>query len=134
MQSEFEKMTGVKVSSDEYKAIEIVYMNSDTDKVLFCQLWMKMNAKRVAKAKAEREETERKSNLKMKLAEIISWPIAPHDYNKYAYQFFNKKQKEVLMEAGIDVWFSGTENRWNSLPLVSSVLWEIGKMLRTVKD
>ena len=134
MQSEFEKMTGVKVSSDEYKAIETVYMSSDVDKVLFCQHWMDINVKRVSKAKEEREEAERKANLKMKLAEIDSWYIGPHDYSKVAYEFFNKEQKKVLKEAGLDVWFQ-TDYQGNvTIRLVSGVLYDLRKILKVVND
>lgn len=134
MQSEFEKMTGVKVSLDEYKAIEKVYLNSDADKVLFCQHWIDINSKRVAKAKEEREQAERIANLKMKLAEIDSWYIGPHDYSKVAYKFFNKEQKKVLEEAGIDVWFQKDYQGNVTTRLVSSILYDVRNMLKIVND
>ena len=39
MKEEFEKLTGIKVSWDEYKAIEPVYMDFDGDKYDFCKAY-----------------------------------------------------------------------------------------------
>lgn len=39
MKEEFEKLTGIKVSWDEYKAIEQVYMDFDGDKYDFCKAY-----------------------------------------------------------------------------------------------
>lgn len=51
LQKEFEDRTGVKVSPDEYSAIDAVYMASDIDKDSFCKIWCKMNKSRVKYSK-----------------------------------------------------------------------------------
>ena len=37
LQSEFEKLTGIKVGNEEYAAIETIYNESDLDKQTFCK-------------------------------------------------------------------------------------------------
>ena len=53
LQSEFKERTGIDVALDEYRAIEVVYINSDLDKDEFCKMWCKMNVSRIRKAKEE---------------------------------------------------------------------------------
>ena len=38
---EFEKLTNVKVTSEEYQAIEAEYMACQEDKQVFCKRWLK---------------------------------------------------------------------------------------------
>ena len=73
-QQEFTQRVEVSVSSTEYAAIEIVYMNSDLDKDEFCKLWVKMNYKRVGKAKEERIAKEKEEMLKGQLFMIATKP------------------------------------------------------------
>jgi hypothetical protein len=41
-QKEFEERTGLKVTADGYtEEVEACYMNTDIDKDMFCELWMK---------------------------------------------------------------------------------------------
>ena len=130
MQSEFEKMTGVKVSSEEYKSIEVIYMSSDVDKVFFCQYWMKMNYKRVAKAKADRiaeEEAQRDREL---LHTILDKPYNKDSFFMVADVFFNKGEKKVLESIGIRM----EENR-KGIPYfvsVASVLHDLMRYLKIV--
>lgn len=39
MQKEFEEMTGLKITVEDYSEIENCYMNTDLDKAVFCRLW-----------------------------------------------------------------------------------------------
>ena len=39
-QREFEELTGLQVTADDYTEVEECYMNTDLDKVQFCKLWM----------------------------------------------------------------------------------------------
>ena len=41
MQQEFEKLTKVKVTSEEYNVIEAAYMACQEDKQVFCKQWLK---------------------------------------------------------------------------------------------
>lgn len=52
-QQEFSSRTLVEVSTEEFWAINEVYNHSDLNKDEFCKLWRKMNASRVAEAKAQ---------------------------------------------------------------------------------
>lgn len=70
LQSEFKERTGVDVTLDEYRAIEVVYINSDLDKDEFCKMWCKMNASRVVKAKIDSKEKEEYNNLRNALHAI----------------------------------------------------------------
>lgn len=65
LQSEFTERTKVQVSSEEFEAINEVYMNSDLDKDSFCALWCKMNRSRVDAAKATIKEQKRIENLSL---------------------------------------------------------------------
>lgn len=53
LQTEFENRTGVKVTTDEYLAIDTVYMASDLDKDESCKMWCKMNSCRIKASKKE---------------------------------------------------------------------------------
>lgn len=39
----------MQVSSEEYEAIETVYLNCDLEKDDFCKMWAKMNAERISR-------------------------------------------------------------------------------------
>lgn len=71
LQKEFEDRTGVKVSLEEYSAIETVYMASDLDKDEFCKMWCKMNASRIKAAKKAQAEKEAKARENTRLFNII---------------------------------------------------------------
>ena len=53
LQSEFEKLTGIKVGNEEYAAIETIYNESDLDKQTFCKEWMKNDRDVMTKRMAE---------------------------------------------------------------------------------
>lgn len=70
MQIEFENRVKMTVSTKEFDAINEVYMNSDLDKDEFCKMWVKMNAKRVAKSVEEKKMQETINQLKDDLFEV----------------------------------------------------------------
>lgn len=41
LQKEFEERTGLKLKADGYAEVEECYMNTDLDKDVFCELWIK---------------------------------------------------------------------------------------------
>lgn len=41
LQKEFEERTGLKLTADSYAEVEECYMNTDLDKDVFCELWVK---------------------------------------------------------------------------------------------
>lgn len=61
MQQEFEKLTKVKVTSEEYNVIEAAYMACQEDKQVFCKQWLKKDGIR--------------NLLKDRLAEIKSFNV-----------------------------------------------------------
>lgn len=71
LQYEFEERVGMKVSSTEYDAIEVVYMNADEiiDMDEFCRVWKQLNKKRIqsykAKMKAQEEYNEHIFRMKV---------------------------------------------------------------------
>lgn len=44
----------MQVSSEEYEAIETVYLNCDLGKDDFCKMWAKMNAERISRYNKQR--------------------------------------------------------------------------------
>ena len=70
LQSEFTQRVEMEVSSTEFEAIHVVYMASELDKDEFCKVWKKMNAKRIAKIKAEKKALELRNKKISKLFAI----------------------------------------------------------------
>lgn len=67
---EFTLLTGVKVSNDEFWAINEVYNNSEVTKQEFCQIWCKLNPTRVEFVKTEKAIKEKHEKLINKTREI----------------------------------------------------------------
>lgn len=63
-QQEFFNRTNVKVSNDEFWAINAMYNYCEVDKDEFCKLWCKMNPDRVKRTKKQlKKEKEDAANL-----------------------------------------------------------------------
>ena len=101
-QQEFTKRVGMSVDATEYAAIETVYMNSDLDKDEFCKLWVKMNHRRVNKAKEERISKEKEEMLKGQLFMIATKPKY-NDLAKLADNFYTNKEKKILEKIGVSM-------------------------------
>ncbi len=101
-QQEFTKRVGMSVDATEYAAIETVYMNSDLDKDEFCKLWIKMNHRRVNKAKEERIAKEKEEMLKGQLFMIATKPKY-NDLAKLADNFYTNKEKKILEKIGVSM-------------------------------
>lgn len=128
-QQEFTQRVGVSVYSTEYAAIELVYMNSDLDKDEFCKLWVKMNYKRVAKAKEERIAKENKEMLKDQLFMIATKPKC-NDFTKLADCFYTNKEKITLERVGI--YMEEEINGINRFKSVSTITYEVTKYLKII--
>lgn len=102
---EFETRTLVmNVSDYEFDAIYAVYMASDLDKDEFCKMWCKMNASRVARAKAEAKKAQEVAELKDKVGQIIAKRyLASFDWRKDAIDNLNNTEIGVLARVGIQV-------------------------------
>lgn len=128
-QQEFTKRVGMSVDATEYAAIEIVYMNSDLDKDEFCKLWVKMNHRRVSKAKEERTAREKKEMLKDQLFMIAVKPKY-NDLTKLADNFYTNREKEILEKIGLSMQeeIDGIK-RFKS---VSCLTYEVKKYLKII--
>lgn len=73
MKEEFEKLTGLKVSWDEYKAIEQAYMDFDGDKYDFCKAYkgdrysLRTNIDKIAQRDAEIKNILEAKNAEIKM-------------------------------------------------------------------
>ena len=102
---EFEDRTLVtNVSNYEFEAIHAVYMASDLDKDEFCKMWCKMNASRVARAKAEAKKAQEIAELKDQVAQIIAKRyLSSFDWRKDAIDNLTNREIGVLARVGIQV-------------------------------
>lgn len=79
MLSEFEKLTGLKVTTAEYAKIEAEYMESPDDKAKFCKMWLKKGGlQKLHNARLEEIEHLKKTikDLEHKLDEEQDWQIS----------------------------------------------------------
>lgn len=79
MLSEFEKLTGLEVTTAEYEKIEAEYMESPDDKAKFCKMWLKKGGlQRLHNARLEEIEHLKKTieDLEHKLDEEQDWQIS----------------------------------------------------------
>lgn len=100
-QVEFEKRVEMKVSSNEFDAINTVYMASDLDKDEFCKMWVKMNKSRIQAFKEE----EKKQELISKVLDIQAKSLCfqGEDWWKLGIEILSKKEIEILKEFGIEM-------------------------------
>lgn len=97
MLSEFEKLTGLEVTTAEYKKIEAEYMESPDDKAKFCKMWLKKGGlQRLHNARLEEIEHLKKTieDLEHKLDEEQDWQISHKygtHYQKTSYDHLTKR-------------------------------------------
>lgn len=133
LQQEFEQRVGIQVSFEEYKSIEVVYMESDLDKGDFCKMWVAMNKKRIAKAKGMRKEAEMKETLKFELSNIAErLRNIKCDYYTFAVDVLKGKEKKLLEMAGISLEESVTSitgNTFTAYKFLPSIQFDIHNYL-----
>lgn len=113
---EFTNLTHVNVSKEEYIAIETVYMSSDLDKFVFCNLWCKMNKSRVQEAKLNKKKMDLEDSYRGILYGILdrynitkdflgtekAWNIETADFIKVyelkALNYFGVVKSELLSD------------------------------------
>lgn len=141
LQKEFEDRTGVKVSIDEYSAIEKVYMESDIDKDEFCKMWCKMNTSRIKAAKKALAEKEAKTKENARLFNIIRKLEKKRHYNiaeePLTVGFLGKSDVDFLQKFGIQMRISIQEAVSYGYPIprhyrVSETSYQIKKYLRII--
>ena len=105
-QQEFFERTGVKVSNDEFWAINEMYNYSEVDKDEFCKLWRKMNPARVKNAKVERMIQQKEAAYKNALRIWFEkWAGTQKYYDNYhtniAYTKLSVFEVQAMSFAGI---------------------------------
>lgn len=128
-QQTFEEKTLVKVSSMEYKLIEIMFDNASVDEDKFCNLWMEMNPKRVTEAMEEYSRKWELDEIKgiLRVAGTDEWKsaIAP----RYATDYFTDYEQKILAHADIPCFYTdGNGNKRNRL--VGAMIYDIRKYVR----
>ncbi|MEF2919010.1 MAG: hypothetical protein U0O22_00900 [Acutalibacteraceae bacterium] len=121
---EFTQLTGVKVSNDEYWAINEVYNNSEVTKQEFCQIWCRINSNRVAEAKAKAKKEAQKDSIRNKVNPILLKIEKQIDKYNRAGEIFNaavltEKEKNFLLK--------------NNLVCENSFECSAGTLLMTIK-
>lgn len=101
--TEFVKRTNVKVTGLEFEVINDFYMSCELDKDEFCKMWCKMNANRVARAKAEIKKAQEEAQRKDMAMDIYITLIYEKNQQKDADDCLSPKQKKFLAENGIDL-------------------------------
>ena len=105
MLSEFEKLTGLEVTTAEYEKIEAEYMESPDDKAKFCKMWLKKGGlQRLHNARLEEIEHLKKTieDLEHKLDEEQDWQIS-HKYGTHYQKSANHwlqrqdRQRDAVM-------------------------------------
>ncbi len=134
-QFEFESLSKVKVSTDEFWSINEVYLNSDLDKVAFCKMWCKMNASRVAKAKEEAKAEKAKESMLNKLYEIatIKHRISGYDsWSKLAPEYISYKDQMWLENLGIDMQYVAGAFGLKAFKSIGTVCYEVEQYIKKV--
>ena len=132
MQQEFEDRVKIRVSSQEYTAIEVVYMNSDLEKDEFCKLWAKMNAKRIAAhRKSEKEKQEKHERVKFLHSTMCRMRNFAYEngWSSSSEKFITVKVRKSLEKANIDYMeFDYIKMQYDYKP-VASIVHEIQKYI-----
>lgn len=123
---EFFNRTKVDVSSKEYEAIEVVYMNSDLDKDAFCKMWVKINKTRVDQAKKEAKERTAEDAKRNFLYDFISQRF---DWTKLAPEYVSYEESKRFKEYGFDVEEYNPYIGCNMFKSISSFVFEIKQYL-----
>lgn len=134
-QFEFESLTKVKVSADEFWAINDVYLSSDLDKEAFCKMWRKMNTSRVAKAKEEAKAAKAKEALLDKLYKIadIKFTASSSDlWSKLAPEFISYPNQMWLESLGIDMQYEAGAFGFRAFKTIGTVCYEVEQYIKKV--
>lgn len=105
---EFIQRAIVKVSDDEFNAINTVYMASDVDKDTFCAMWRKMNSSRVKQAKAAAKrvgELRKMIDKLLNVANMIERLTWEERNIQFMSNFTNNAIDSLLETNGIDIFF-----------------------------
>ena len=107
-QQEFFNRTNVKVSEDEFWAINAMYNYCEVDKDEFCKMWCKMNPDRVKAAKAQQKKDKEEAAYKNTLRKWFDrWNKTQKFYDNYppllVYTKLSTSEIQAMSYAGIHV-------------------------------
>ena len=101
-QQEFQERTQVRVNAAEFEAINMMYMNADVDKDIFCNMWRTMNASRVRAAKEEAKKQQAIDKVLSMMMANAEWSDVEH-YNTIAVSVLSDKEQSLLEAIGISL-------------------------------
>lgn len=121
-QQEFFNRTNVKVSEDEFWAINAMYNYCEVDKDEFCKMWCKMNPDRVKAAKKQSKKAkEDAANLDILRKYWRKWiGNVEHYFDLVAYAGITTKEVEAMAYYGIR--FGNAETIGDLLQKVSEAI------------
>ena len=121
-QQEFFNRTNVKVSEDEFWAINAMYNYCEVDKDEFCKMWCKMNPDRVKAAKKQMKVEKQEEAYKNILSKYYHKHYGKVEdyYVLVAYTNITEKEIQAMSYFGV---------RFGNAEVVSDVLYKVGKVL-----
>ena len=134
MQQEFQDRVKIKVSEQEYAAIEVVYMNSDLEKDEFCKMWAKMNAKRIAayrKAEKEKQEKYEHISLLASTRELLRELAYRNGWDASPKQVLSSKVIKALDKADIYITEYNYVKGCTDLKPISTLIYEINEYINS---
>ena len=134
MQQEFQDRVKIKVSAQEYAAIEMVYMNSDLEKDEFCKMWAKMNAKRIAayrKAEKEKQEKHEHISLLASTRELLRELAYRNGWDASPKQVLYSKIIKALDKADIYITEYNYVKGCTDLKPISTLIYEINEYINS---
>lgn len=121
-QQEFFNRTNVKVSEDEFWAINAMYNYCEVDKDEFCKMWCKMNPDRVKAAKKQTKVEKQEEAYKNILSKYYHKHIGKVEDYYVLVAYTNISEKEIKAMSYFGVRFGNAET-------ISDVLYKVGKVL-----
>lgn len=101
-QQEFHYRVGMMVTTEEFDAINTVYMAADVNKDEFCMYWKKMNRTRIQQATRKAREEQTRGRLKFEVKTIYDiYFKRVDDDTKLCERVMNRRALAVLAKAGI---------------------------------
>ena len=121
-QQEFFNRTNVKVSEDEFWAINAMYNYCEVDKDEFCKMWCKMNPDRVKATKKQIKVEKQEEAYKNILSKYYHKHIGKVEDYYVLVAYTNITEKEIKAMSYFGVRFGNAET-------ISDVLYKVGKVL-----
>lgn len=134
LQQEFQDRVKIKVSAQEYAAIEVVYMNSYLEKDEFCKMWTKMNAKRIAayrKAEKEKKEKHELISLLASTRELLRELAYRNGWDASPKQVLTSKVIKALDKADIYISEYNYVKGCTDLKPISTLIYEINEYINS---